>query len=108
MGKNSKVVVIRARLSSGVVLQGDHHRGCGVACVASVLNVSYEAALDLFSGCIGDDHTRGDSRRALIAALSKGGPNTRFMCFGRLDSLTFHSSRSSSFTTSSIRPGITW
>jgi hypothetical protein len=59
--------------------------GCGVACVASVLGTNYERASRLFANLHGDDHTRGYSRRALIAALERRRRFYTFHTLGDLD-----------------------
>ena len=47
--------------------------GCSVACVASILNTSYSAALELFTKGNKHHHLRGFYNRDIIKALSEIG-----------------------------------
>ncbi len=55
-----------------IVVTQDHTMGCGVACVASVLNISYDNALQLFKNKE-NAWTKGYMCIDLIYALKKGG-----------------------------------
>ena len=54
-----------------------HAMGCGVACVASVLGVSYDQSLQLF-GEPKNAWTKGYSCKTIVQALSRGGKKYRF------------------------------
>jgi hypothetical protein len=72
-----------AAVAQGLVGQmGD--MGCGVACVASVLRISYSQALKRFQkvGVKGDDMMAGFSRRSLKTVLKKAGREYAFHNFG--------------------------
>ncbi len=67
--------------------------GCGVACVAFVLGVKYGTARPMFHGLRGDPLVRGYSRRALVAALRRGGRSYAVHGFGAVPAASNRSAR---------------
>ncbi len=72
-----------AEVAQGLVRQMGN-MGCGVACVASVLRISYQQALKRFQsvGVNGDHMMAGFSRCSLKTVLKKAGREYTFHSFG--------------------------
>lgn len=64
-------------------IKQEHFSGCAVACVASILNISYKKALNSFDEGKEKAKFRGFFCKEIVRALEKNGLKYRFSYIGR-------------------------